>query len=136
MTVGWHAELCKRLDRVAREDLSYIATWCKRRRYDKSWKLGLNSQGPVGPMKSRSVYCEAVQKIREIRRETGQEVDPAILPRQQVRPRPEHSFQKSETWTVDPRTGWMSWSSTESASSSTTWWKPSTWWSSPHWEDH
>ena len=78
-------------------------------------------------MRSRSDFSEAVQKIREIRLETGQEVDSAILPSLQ---RPEQSFQTSETWTVDPRTGWISWSSTESASSSTAWCKPSTWWSS------
>ena len=41
----------------------------------EDWKRGLNTQGQVGPMKSRSDCSEAVQKIREIRRETGQEVD-------------------------------------------------------------
>ena len=136
MIIGRDEELCKRLDRVAREDQSYIATWDERRRHEKNWKLGLKPHGPVGPMKSRSDDSEAVEKIREIRRETDQEVDPAILPSQQVRQRPEQSLQKSETWTVDLRKGWISWSSSESASSSTTWWKPFTWWSSPNWEEH
>ena len=134
--IRWDEGLCIRLDRVAHEDHSYIATWDEGRRYEKNWKRGLNTLGPVGPMKSRSDYSETVQKIREIRRVTGQELDPAILPTQQVRQRLEQSFPKSETWTVDPRTGWISWSSPEPAPSSTTWWKPFTWWSFPIWDEH
>ena len=56
-------------------------------------------------MKSIPDCTEAVQKILEIRREggeTGREIDPAILPSLPVRQRPEQSFQKSDTWTVDP----------------------------------
>ena len=136
MNIGCDEELCKRLDRVAREDPLYISTWDERRRYDKNSKLGLNTQGPVGPLKSISDYSEAVQKIRAIRRETGQEVDPAIHPSLQVRQRPDQSFPKSEIWTVDPRIGLVSWPSPESASSSTEWLNPPTWWSSSNWEEH
>ena len=79
MTIGWGEELCKRLDRVAREDHSCIATLDERRRFEKNWKVGLSIQGPVGPMKSRSHCSEAVQEIFEIRREAGQVIDPAII---------------------------------------------------------
>ena len=133
---SWDEELCTRLDRVAREDHSYIATWDERRGYEKNWKLGLSTQGPVGPMKSASDFSEAVQKICEIRREAGQKIDVAILPCLQVRQRSEQSFHKSDTWTVDPRTGWIWWSSPESSASSTIWWRSSFWWSYSNWEEH
>ena len=83
MRIGWNEELCKRLDRVAREDHSYIAPWDERRRNEKNWKLGSNTQGPVGPV---SEYSEAVQKVREIRQSRGRssnssEPTSAVIPK-------------------------------------------------------
>ena len=44
---------CKHLDELAQEDLSYVATWQERHRNENVWMLNLNSQGLVGPMRSR-----------------------------------------------------------------------------------
>ena len=74
--MGRSEELCKRLDRVAHaKTILTSPLWDERRKYDKNWKLGFNTQGPVGTMKSNSDYFEAVQKISHIKREFGQ--DPA-----------------------------------------------------------
>ena len=54
MSAGWDEEFCKRLDKVPREDHSYIATWEGGQRYEKNGTLCLHTQGPVGPMKSRT----------------------------------------------------------------------------------
>ena len=51
-------------DRSARGDHSYIAIWDARRRNENDWKLALNIQGPVGPMKARSDYSDTVKNPR------------------------------------------------------------------------
>ena len=51
-------------------------------------------------MKSKSDYPDAVQMIRDTRREAGEaghKIDLAILLSRQVRQRPKQSFQKSDT---------------------------------------
>ena len=50
---------------------------------EKEWVMCLNGQGPVGPMRSRPDYAEAVRKFREIKREAaaaGYEINPTIRP--------------------------------------------------------
>ena len=91
-----------------------------------------DSQGRVGPMKSRPDYPDAVRRIREIEREAeeaGYEINPAIRLNLQVHQRPGQQFQQSgklAAWTVDPKTGRVWWPSAES-SSSTTWWSSTEW---------
>ena len=144
MRRGWDEDLCKRSDRVAQEDHSYIATWEERQRYEKGWKLCWETQGPVGPMQSRPDYPEAVRRFREIIREAeevGYDINPAIRPRLQVRQRPGQQFQysgKPDAWTVDPVTGWV-WRSSSESSSWTAWWRwpsPTSWWSSTDWKEY
>ena len=63
----------------------------KKRRCEKGWKLCLYTQGPVGPMKSRPDYPEAVLRISEIKREAEgalYDIIPAIRPSLQVQLRP------------------------------------------------
>ena len=136
MNFGRDEDFCKRLDKIAREDHSYIATWEERRRYEKGQNFCLNTLGSVGPMNSTPDYLEAVRRIREVKREAeeaGHEINPAIRPSLQVRQRPGQPFQKPDTCTVDPTTGWVWWSSSEAPSSTTS---PNTWWSSTDWKEY
>ena len=57
-------------------------------KHNREYHLCLNTQGPVGRMKSRTDYPEPVQRIREIKREAeeaGHEIIPTVLPSLQVR---------------------------------------------------
>ena len=55
----WTEEHCARLDEIAAEDHSYIATAAERVRREYTWVLVLNSSGPNGPMNQREDYEEA-----------------------------------------------------------------------------
>ena len=111
--IGWDEEFCEHSDEITQESHSYVATWQERQRYKKVWKSCLNSQGPVGPMKSRPDFPDAVRRIREIKleaEEVGYEIKPIIRLILQVRQRPRQHIQhsgKTAAWTVDPKTGWV-----------------------------
>ena len=50
------------------------------RRYENDWKLALNTRGPVGPMKARSDYSDAVKTIRDLRQKDDHEANSSIPP--------------------------------------------------------
>ena len=59
LDVGWTEDHCARLDEIAPEDHSYIATVAERARCENTWVLVLDSSGPNGPMHQREDYQEA-----------------------------------------------------------------------------
>ena len=65
LDIGW-TELVSRLDEIAAEDHSNIATAAERARRENTWVLVLDSSGPNGPMKPRkiaNVYVENLAKL-------------------------------------------------------------------------
>ena len=59
MNIGWTEEHCARLDEIAAEDHSYIATAAERARRENTPVLVLNSSGPNGQMSQREDEEEA-----------------------------------------------------------------------------
>ena len=47
--IGWTEEHCARLDEIAAEDHSYVATTAERARRENTWVIVHNSSGPNGP---------------------------------------------------------------------------------------
>ena len=86
--VGWTEDTCRRLDQIAKEEKSYIATWSERQRYENNWKLALNAQGSIAPMTEREDYFEAIKTIKDCATEDKQESFHPILPSHQTRQRP------------------------------------------------
>ena len=86
--VGWTEDTCRRLDQIAKEETSYIATWSERQRYENNWELALNAQGSIAPMTEREDYFEAFQTIKDCRQKDEQECFHPILPSHQTRQRP------------------------------------------------
>ena len=86
--VGWTEDTCRRLDQIAKEETSYIATWSERQRYENNWKLALNAQVSIAPMTEREDYFEAVKAIKDLRQKDEQESVHPILPSHQTRQRP------------------------------------------------
>ena len=41
--VVWTEDTCRRLDEIAKEDKSYIATWSEWQRFENNWKLAFES---------------------------------------------------------------------------------------------
>ena len=62
MDIGWTEDHCARLDEIAAEDHSFIATGAERTRRENTWVLVLNSSGPNGPVNQREDCQEAYIK--------------------------------------------------------------------------
>ena len=53
------------VDHTAKVEKSFIATWSERQRYENNWKLALNVQGPIAPMRERRLLrsCQSYQNF-------------------------------------------------------------------------
>ena len=60
--IVWDEDICRRLDKIASEDNSYIATWCERQRDENHWKLAINAQGRNCLLKVRTDYDKKMIK--------------------------------------------------------------------------
>ena len=58
--------VCLRLDEIAAEDHSHIATAAKRARRENTWVLVLDSSGPNGHMNQREDYEEAKKTCQQL----------------------------------------------------------------------
>ena len=127
LDVGWAEGHCARLDEIAAEDHSYIATAAERARRGNTWVLVLNSSGPNGPMNQREDY-EAKKMCQRLYQESGQ-AHHRLHPREQVRMRPEQPFAWHEgSERVDPKTGGSG--TTLSQQQASSGWQPYAWQSS------
>ena len=137
INIGWTEGRCARLDAIAAEDHSYIATASERFRRENAWVLVLNSSGPNGPMNQRGDYHEAI-KIKERSHEESGKGNTRLHPGEQVRQRPSQPLSRHSEGTerVDPRTGWKWYPSAASSSSSSSWWQSSDkWWQASSWDE-
>ena len=69
---GWDEDACRRLDKIASEDNSFISSWYERQRYENSWKFALPAQGKNALMKGRS-DSDVARIIRDVRQKDEQE---------------------------------------------------------------
>ena len=118
MDIGWTEDHCARLDDIAAEDHSYIATAAERARRKNTWVLVLNSSGPNGPMNQREDDQDAIRIKERLFQEPGH-ANPRLHPREQVRQRPDQPFAWHDEGSerVDPKTGWR-WYGTKPSQSS------------------
>ena len=72
LDIGWTEGHCARLDEVAAEDLSYIATAAERARRANTCVLVLNSSGPNRPINQREDHQEAKSSRERLHQESGQ----------------------------------------------------------------
>ena len=86
LNIGWTEEHCARLDEIAAEHHSHIATAAERSRRVITWVLVLNSSGPNGPMNQREYYEEAKETCQRPYQECGQ-AHHKLHPREQLRSR-------------------------------------------------
>ena len=107
LNIGCTEEHCQKLDEIAAEDHSYVATTAERARRENTRVLVLNSSGPNGPMNQREDYQEVKKTCQRLFQESGQ-AHHRLHPREQVRMRPDQPLvwidEGSER--VDPKTGW------------------------------
>ena len=73
MAIGWDEEFCRRLDKLALEDHSYVPTYEERARREKTWLLALNTQGPTGQIRQRPDYADAVRIRNRLKSEAADE---------------------------------------------------------------
>ena len=106
-TWGWTEDHCARLEEIAAEDHSNIATAAERARRENTWVLVLSSSGPNGPMNQREDYREAMRSEERLHQESGH-ANPRLHPREQVRQRPDQpcAWHDEGSERVDPKTGW------------------------------
>ena len=131
MDIGWTEEHCARLDEVAAECHSYIATAAERTRRENTWVLVLNSSGPNAPMNQREHYQEAKRVIKERLYQESGKASTRLHPCEQVRQQPGKplAWEIEGTERVDPKTGWRWYPSAASSNSSSTKRKSSEkWW--------
>ena len=137
MSIGWDEELCKRLNRAAREDPLHIATWGRKATIWEELETGLEHSRTSRTIEVKirlfwgSAHESAQSDEKLVKRSTLQFIQAYKFDNVQI------SRSRSPKYgTVDPRIGLVPWPSPESASSSTEWWNPPTWWSSSNWEEH
>ena len=80
MDIGWTEDHSARLDEIAAEDHSYIATASERTRRENTLVLVLNSSGPNGPMSQREDQQEAMRIKEPLYQEPGH-ANPRLRPR-------------------------------------------------------
>ena len=126
LDIGWTEDHCARLDEIAAEDHSYIATAAERARRENTWVLVLDSSGPNGPMNQREDHQEAKKLCERRNRESGQ-AHHRPHPRDKVRMRPDQPFawRNEGSERVDPKTDWKWYDTQPAASSSSLGWQPS-----------
>ena len=119
LDIGWTQDHCARLDEIAAEDHSYIATAAERARRKNTWVLEHNSAGPNGPMNQREDYQET-KRIKECLYQESGHAHQRLHPREQVRQRPDQPFawHNEGSERVNPKTGWKWYDTQPSASSS------------------
>ena len=99
LAIGWTEHKCKKLDELAKEDLTYRLTPDEKKRYQGQWYLTLNKAGKNGPMKLRSDFRAAVLMKNRPHHESGGQVEEPIHPDQYRRWHPSSStswWDKSE----------------------------------------
>ena len=90
--VGWTEDTCRRLDEIAKEDKSYIATWTEWQRFENNWKLAFESARlNCTNDREREDFSEAVKAINDLRQKHDQESNHPVLPSHQTRQRTFHS---------------------------------------------
>ena len=107
MDIGWTEDHCARLDAIAAEDPSYIATEVERARRENTWVLVLHSSGPNGPMNQREDHQETIRIQERLYQDSGH-ANPRLHPRKQVRQRPDQpiAWHDEGSERVDPKTDW------------------------------
>ena len=89
----------RRLNDLAQEGHSHVATRQERERYEKEWKIGLHSKRLVGQIRSRADFPAALRMFREAKQEAaeaGHQFNPTIRPDLQVRQRREQQLQHNK----------------------------------------
>ena len=126
LNIGWTEDHCARLDQIAADDHSYIATAAERARRENTWVLVLNSSGPNGPLNQREYYQDDKRICELLYQESGQ-AHHRLHPREQVRVRPDQplAWHDEGSKRVDPKTGWKWYDTQPAASSSSSGWQPS-----------
>ena len=71
---GLTEEYCCYLDCLVLVDISYVATWKERSRYESSLVLGVNDGLHPGPMTRRGDFPQAARKLAALQREQGRVV--------------------------------------------------------------
>ena len=71
--IGWTAQKCIEMDKLAQEDHSYRLSRDEFQRYQKQWYLTLNKSGKNAPMRLRSDFRAAVTIKNRLHRESGEE---------------------------------------------------------------
>ena len=107
INIGWTEDHCARLDEIAAEDHSNIASAAERARRENAWVLVLNSSGPNSPMNQREDFQEAIRSRERPKRESGP-AHPRPHRWEQVRQRRDQPFAGHDEGSerVDPKTGW------------------------------
>ena len=94
------------MDPVLLEEKSYTATRRERLRYENSWALGINGQGPTpGAMKQREDCSHNVTKVKNMRQQADQPSNPSIPSSRQIRHRPIEERQKQNGSNGDGKLG-------------------------------
>ena len=75
--VGWTEEHCRYLVSSVSVDISYVATWSERSRYESNLTLGVNDGPLPGPTKLRPDFPRAVRTPAAINHQEGS-VNPYI----------------------------------------------------------
>ena len=134
--VGWTEESCRYLDSIASVDISKIATWSERSRYEHNFTLGVNDGAKPGPTKHRPDFPRAVRTLAAINQEE-EKTNPYIPKHLRERQRPIEERVRLErrwnSWGCDVSNNW----SQASSSSATYWWQPQEWQESqerPEWQ--
>ena len=63
LDIGWTEDYCARLDEIAAEDHSYVATAAERARRENTWVVVLHSSGPNGSVNQREDYVEGQENL-------------------------------------------------------------------------
>ena len=127
----------QRTRRTCRGRHSYEATPEERGRWQRNWKIVLNT-GVQGPIRQRPEFREAKDAYRRLYKEhvesTGQRIK-SIHPAQHRRQNSQQQQEGAEeyTYTVQPRTGWTYYPATSSSSSSQ-WQQNNEWKSNQRWD--
>ena len=123
--LGWKEEYCRCLDYLAPLDISCVASWKERSRYENVLVLKLKDGKHSGKMSNRDDFRHAGRSLAVLERQEGRD-NPYIPENERERPRPLDEKLRSDL-------EWQSWNywkihgSQTSSSSSLTWWQAQEW---------
>ena len=85
LAIGWTEQKCNEVDELAKEDHTYHLSPEEHRRYQGRWYLTLNKSGKNGPMRLRSDVRAGVSIKNRLHRESGEQVEERLHPKQRRR---------------------------------------------------